>query len=163
MEISLTQNQVALVDEADFEKLNKYKWYATFAKHTKSFYAQRSEKVSNKRISVFMHREILGLKKGDKLQGDHINHDTLDNRRKNLRIVTNSQNMANTFAHTDNASGLKGVSWSKAAKKWKAQIQVGGKHFYLGVFDEKEEAYKAFCKACIKYHGKLPLEKSRKH
>ncbi len=110
--IELTQGQFALVDNADYDWLNRFKWSADWNNHTKSFYAARNSRTKNGKIcSVSMAREILGLKCGDKFQADHKNHDTLDNRRANLRIVTSQQNHFNR-------KNSKGYYWNKHAKKY---------------------------------------------
>jgi len=109
--IPLTQGQVALVDEADFEWLAQWKWYARWAENTQSFYAVRNERSvgsSSRQRAVFMHREILQLRPGDPRKGDHQNGDTLDNRRSNLRHATSSQNTINSRLRADNATGHHG-------------------------------------------------------
>src|SRR3990172_3465377 len=63
---------------------------------------------------------------------DHINGNKLDNRWCNLREATMAQNKANEGLRSSNTSGLKGVSWHKAAKKWRAYIGATGEH--LGLF-----------------------------
>jgi len=95
-QITLTQGQYAIVDDWNYEWLNQWKWCAGWAKNTKSYYAMRRAKGEFDRYyTIRMHREILGLKKGDRRQADHINHNTLDNRESNLRIVNNQQNCFN--------------------------------------------------------------------
>ena len=85
--IPLSRGLWTIVDAADYEWLAAYKWFALFAKHTGAYYAARKE--NGTRELVRMHRQILGLKEGNPLEGDHIYpFNTLDNRRKNLRIVT---------------------------------------------------------------------------
>jgi len=154
-EISLTQGKVALVDDEDYELVSKYKWYAHWDKHTRSFYADTTIQLpSRKRIRLSMHRLILGLEFGNKKQTDHINHDTLDNRRSNLRIVTTAQNQHNGRLLSNNNSGFRGVSLNKQTRKWIAQIKVSGKQIYLGSFKEKYKAAKAYDEAARKYHGK---------
>ena len=109
--IPLTQGQFAIVDNKDFEWLNQYKWFAIWEPHTQSFYAVRhSKSINGKRYMIYMSREILGLKCGDKRQADHINHQTLYNCRANLRIVTLQQNLWNQ-------KNPNGYSWNKRAKK----------------------------------------------
>ena len=61
---------------------------------------------------------------------DHANGDGLDNRWCNLRLATYGQNSANAGKRSNNTSGRKGVTWSKRAGKWEAQIQVAGRHLY---------------------------------
>jgi hypothetical protein len=86
---------------------------------------------------------------------DHINGDSLDNRRKNLRICTHSENCQNRKKRLDNTSGFKGVYWSKRSNKWVANIQIKSKRIYLGGFISKIKAAEAYQKANIKYHGKF--------
>lgn len=88
----------ALVDAADFEALSKHKWQ--MLRSGKTHYAMRSVHVPGTRsaaVTIYMHREILGLKPGDGhgIEADHINHDGLDNRRCNLRACTRSENLRN--------------------------------------------------------------------
>lgn len=78
---------------------------------------------------------------------DHINRDGMDNRIANLRHVTHSQNMANASVRTDNTSGYRGVSKDYYTNQWLAQIWVDGKHHRVGLFQTKDEAFDAYCKA----------------
>lgn len=76
---------------------------------------------------------------------NHIDHEDLDglnNKWKNIRKATRSQNLGNQKTHTNNTSGFKGVSWDKKANKWSARIQVNGKSKFLGYF-AKEDIDKA--------------------
>src|SRR5689334_13920703 len=90
--IPLGRGNYALVDARDFEALSVYRWGYITTRGRK--YATRYER-RGKRIKVFMHREILGLARGEKIQGDHINGNTLDNRRENLRRASHGQNQHN--------------------------------------------------------------------
>jgi hypothetical protein len=73
------------------------------------------------------------------LQGDHINGNTMDNRRANLRPVTASQNCQNTSAQPNTSSQHRGVSFQAKVGKWKAQVRLNGALHYLGLFDDEEE------------------------
>ncbi len=84
---------------------------------------------------------------------DHINGDTLDNRRANLRVCTMAQNVRNRKKPRTNTSGYKGVHWMPRHKKWMAKITCAGKHIFLGLFDDPAEAHAAYCAAAKKYHG----------
>jgi hypothetical protein len=93
-EIFLTRNQVALIDDDDYEWLMRWKWHV--AKGGNTFYAVRQiHLVNGKRGTVLMHRQILGLEEGDNREADHVNHYGLDNRSVNLRVVTHQQNSFN--------------------------------------------------------------------
>lgn len=108
-EIPLTKGQVALVDAEDFEWLNQWKWSVRFDKSTGCFYAQRYAYSGGVKQNIIMARLILGLEKGDLRQADHVDTgNTLDNRRFNLRIATQSQNNANRRIGRNNTSGFKG-------------------------------------------------------
>jgi len=136
--IWLTQGQFALVDDADYAWLNQWTWHAVYNATADSYYARRNETLlTGKRILIWMHRQILGLKRGDKRTGDHIHHDTLDNRRSNLWIVTYRENSQN---RRDGSSKYPGVHLIKKYLKWKAQIKINKKIKYLGLFDTEKEA-----------------------
>ena len=151
--IKLTQNKYALVDDNDFEELNKFKWHAL--KDENTFYTGRKiwDKKTKKQKYITMHRVIMKTPKGK--ETDHIDNNGLNNQRSNLRIVTHSQNQMNKGMSKNNTSGFKGVSWDKNSKKWLALIRFNGKQIYLGVYTTKEEASEAYIKACIKYHGEF--------
>lgn len=147
--IKLTQNKYALVDDSDFEKLNKFKWFPDKGGNT--FYVVRNSKDSKgKHKKVRMHQEIMKTPRG--METDHRDGNGLNNQRKNLRICTKSQNQHNRGKYQCNTSGFKGVSWHKNKEKWESQIRVDGTLKHLGSFLNKIEAYEAYCKACIKYH-----------
>ncbi len=144
--IPLTQGQFALVDDEDFERINQHKWYALWNSCTLSFYAVRKSKAKNgKQCQISMARQILGLIRSDKKQADHSNHDTLNNQRVNLRIVTRSQNQWNQ-------KKPKGYTWHKRDKKYQAQIGINGNLIYLGRFQYPEDARNAYLRAKKKYH-----------
>jgi len=83
---------------------------------------------------------------------DHIDNDRLNNRIKNLRAATKSQNNQNAKIRKDNTSGIKGVSWHKRVKKWVALCQTNGKQKHLGSFDTIEEAEKVIKEYREKQH-----------
>ena len=146
--IELTQGQHAIVDTEDFEQLNKHKWYANKIGH--SYYACRGSSWNKEKDQwneiLRMHRVVLGLKKGDGFEVDHINGDGLDNRRCNLRLVTKQQNRWNQATSKKGTSKYKGVSWDTTRDKWQAGITINGKRFALERFDNEVEAAKAYDK-----------------
>lgn len=129
-EIKLTKGKVALVDDEDFDLLNRHKWSCQVG----TSYAGRREK--NK--IIYMHRQIVIPRKG--LVVDHINGDGLDNRRSNLRAISHKENIRAMRWNRRNKSGYMGVSWHKAAKKWEACVTRNCKKVYLGVFANKKDA-----------------------
>ena len=131
-----------LVDDDIFEKLKtefkNLKWCIRKCTNRNNLqYFQK--RLSNGKL-IELHRWILGFPEG---YIDHINHDTLDNRKENLRLVSNSQNLLNARVRVDNKSGVKGVCMDKYRKKWEATIKVNYKKIYLGRFEKFEDAVKA--------------------
>ena len=82
---------------------------------------------------------------------DHINMNPSDNRLCNLRLATRSQNMANTKAHKDSLTGVKGVYFDKNRQKFAARIHVNGNCIQLGAFCELKEAKAAYAEASLQY------------
>lgn len=157
--IRLTQGKFAIVDDDDFEELNKYMWFAHDPNRGK-FYAVRNMRHPNftknlRQTSVKMHRQILGLGYGDKLHADHINGNTLDNRKSNLRAATPIENSVNRCISINSTSGYKGVNWHPGTGKWRARCGVDGKRISLGLYVTQKEAYKAYCKAAKELHGEF--------
>ena len=139
--IKLTQGKHTIIDDIDFIKLSNKKWYFSHG------YAMRDS--SNGRI--YMHRLINNTKIG--LDTDHINRNTLDNRRKNLRSVTRSQNQINRATQKNNTSGYKGITWNKKRKKWQAQILINNKYINLGCFIKIKDAIIIRKNAELIYHS----------
>ena len=154
--IALTKGQFAIVDSTDYEWLAVYRWKAIAGRLGK-FYAKRTVTRRNaKNHSVLMHREILGLQRGDERQGDHVNsRETLDNRRKNLRIATDLQNHHNMPKSKANTTGFKGVSRRADTSKFTAQIKVNGQVVYLGRTETPEEAAELYREAATRYFGEF--------
>lgn len=146
-EIKLTQGKVALVDDADFEHLNQWKWYAQKDRYT--YYAVRRD--GKKRMK--MHRVVLGLKYEDKLLPDHIDRNGLNNQRDNLRIATRSQNCANRASVKNAVSKYKGVSPMK--KRWQVHIVKNGVQKYIGLFKSEIDAANAYNKVATELHGQF--------
>lgn len=92
---------------------------------------------------------------------DHVNGDKTDNRFCNLRLATKAQNSQNSKLSIKNASGYKGVSWHKAAKKWRADICANRRLYFLGLFNNKEDAINARKKAEEELHGDFTGYKNR--
>lgn len=150
--LKLSKGLFAKVDDADFEWLNQWKWTAHFRGGRQGHGAYRNEKKNGKIIHIDLHRFITKCPKG--MIVDHINHDALDNRRKNLRVCTQSENCMNQRRRSNSTTGVKGVWWHEGAQKYTAAIMLNGKSTYLGVFKKKKDAAVAYAKAADKLFGK---------
>jgi hypothetical protein len=153
--IPLTQGQVALVDDADFDFLNQWKWFAHKAR-TGPYYACRNRKKSEAPgpFVVRMHRILLGVKKESEV--DHEDGNGLNNQRNNLRPATGAQNKQ-AFQRTrkNKASKFRGVVWHRRDRKFQAQVKNLGRTFYLGYFVSEEAAARAYDTAARRLFGEF--------
>jgi len=159
--IKLTQNQYTFIDDEDFDNLNQYKWFAHYCKSVENYYAERHNNRKEKRPLILMHRIILNAPSN--MEVDHINHNTLDNRKENLRICTKSQNHMNQKHRKNAISRYKGVNLAKKEYKnkvyqyWAAHIRINGKLVFLGHFKSEIQAAKAYDKAAKELFGEFAL------
>jgi hypothetical protein len=149
--IKLSQGKITLVDNSDFEYLSKFKWHA-HERHG-HWYALRT---GIKGKVIRMHRVI--IKANQNKMVDHINGDGLDNRRKNLRIATQSENARNAIKRNIGSSKYKGVGWHKASNKWCAKISFNKKDIWLGLFHSENKAAQAYNQAARKFHKNFAKE-----
>ena len=119
------------VDLDDFEKIKPYKWH-----NTEDGYIQAHD-FDKKRTTLRLNRVVIGVQGEDWINNhvDHINRIPEDNRKCNLRIATNSENLRNIYR--------KYVSYHKASKKWYARITCDGERKVLGLYDTEKEALEA--------------------
>jgi hypothetical protein len=150
-EIQLTGGMVALVDDADYDWLNQWKWHAMRRACCGDYCAVRNTYSEGKKL-IYMHRLILGITDRNILS-DHINRNPLDNQRHNLRAVNNAQNMMNRGASNGSSSKYKGVRYHKLSKKWQAQIGVNRTTKSLGYYISEVDAAAAYNKAAKELHG----------
>jgi hypothetical protein len=141
--------QFAVIDAADVETVSAYRWGRT--RSTGKCYAiSRIKLPDGRRQNVFMHRLI--LKPMPNSLVDHVNGDTLDNRRTNLRQCSHAENMRNTFMR-DNKTGFKGV-W-KHGKGYYASIEKKGQKCRIGPFSTPEMAAAAYAGAATILFGEF--------
>lgn len=141
-EIVLSQGKVALVDAEDYERISQFKW------NFNGRYAKRTVLVDGKYITIMLHNFIMNTPEG--MVVDHIDGNRLDNRKTNLRICTRLENSWNQKPR-NNVSGYKGVSFYKPRNKWRARIGQD----YIGLFDTKEEAAKAYNLKAKRLYGEF--------
>ena len=150
--IKLSKGKFALIDDEDFERASKIIWHL---QKTRWFeYAANSITVSpNKQSKLYLHRFILNAPKG--MVVDHIDGNGLNNQKSNLRLCTNGQNQS-CGKKRSAASGFRGVGRSQNRhKKWQVYITHENEKHFIGCFENKIEAAKAWDKAAIKYHGEF--------
>lgn len=137
--IEITQGYYTLVSDRDFKLLNQYSWYAKKTKNTVYALTNIQEKTIQKA------RLIMNPKKYEIV--DHINMNGLDNRRRNLRLCTRSQNRMNTLKYDHNKAGYKGVHKCRSKKNpYRSQIRFKSKIYHLGCFKTAKEAALAYNK-----------------
>jgi hypothetical protein len=147
-----------LIDDEDLDKIQKFKWSIYLLRKTKPYV--RMVKTKNNKKGIYLHRFLLNLD-NPKVQVDHINGNSLDNRRCNLRICKNpGQNAINRPKQKNNNSGYKGVFLRKDKDYinkniYRAAIRVNQKLIHLGNFTDKKEAAKAYNKAAMQYFGEF--------
>lgn len=139
---------VMKVDYADWENLKQYNWHIT-----KGGYVVRQKKFKGIPKAFYFHRDLMNPPSD--MFVDHKNGDKLDNRRENLRLCNNSQNLANKGKIRSNTSGFKGVSWSKLWNYYEAYIQVDGKKKHLGCYTCALRAASVYNDAATKYFGEF--------
>lgn len=158
------RNRESLWTIVDLEDLDKilsfpYTWFSTFYKNVNGYYANASENISKgeggkkKNRNVLLHKFVLNATKDNV---DHINHNTLDNRKENLRIIKTRNNLTNRKTkNKNNKSGFRNVC--RIDNQWSVQLQVDGKKTNLGKFplDKLEEAAKFAEDMRKKYYGEF--------
>lgn len=120
----------AIVDDDDYDRLSNHSWCLDIG----GGYPMTRHKTKQYR----MHRMIMPAPRG--FVTDHINRNKLDNRKTNLRVVTNSENMHNVGIRSTNTSGYRGVTYSNRDRVWIAQVKVNYKNIVIGRFKDKESA-----------------------
>lgn len=138
------------VDDADYQALARHTWHALQTpNHT---YASRYTPCPEKgRRRIYMHREILQAPSG--MLVDHIDRNSLDNRRSNLRLCTYSQNAANAIYAPGRGSPFRGVRYSSVQSCYIASISHQGRRHVLGSFGDEVEAASAYDEAAVKLFG----------
>jgi hypothetical protein len=145
-ELELTRGFVALIDEADAEMVSVCNWYASFNGHHPYPYVKG--KLPRAKSPCRLHRYILGFPDGIV---DHIDGDTLNNRRMNLRVVDPTMSNANTGIRRDSLNAFKGIR--RNGNKFAAHIRCNGVRKYLGIFPTPIEAALAYDAAAIEAFG----------
>lgn len=148
--IQLNHGKAAIVDDDLYDELSSYRWkyrrHRTRPEKDGYVYCYSSSR------TVYMHRFVMEEPAG---RVDHRNGDPLDNRRSNLRLASQTQNLGNAALSTRNKSGYKGVSLEKRTQKWRATIRFKHKHYELGLFDDPLEAARRYDQAALELFGEF--------
>ena len=135
-----------IIDVEDVDKIKNFGWHL-----------EKSGRYTNYCSSYKLgaiHRYLMNVKDSS-IVVDHINQNGLDNRKCNLRVCTNQNNICNCKIPKNNKSGCKGVYWSKDKNKWTVQITINNKTKYIGRFSSYEDAVKARKEASKQYYGEF--------
>ena len=146
VEIKLCNDKSTFVDIDMYETIKDDHW--TFS--SDGYAVSSSGRFKFKRL----HRVIIGCEDDKSIIVDHIDRDKLNNRRSNLRTVTDHENGINQSKRKDNKSGIIGVCWWDRDQNWLAQIKYNYKRYFLGYYNNFDDAVKARLRAELKYFGK---------
>jgi len=149
LKLTKKKNLQCLIDSSDADWLNCWDWGINRSKSGKIYAVRYFRKNSNRGL-IYLHRAVLGFPQGEV---DHINGNTLDNRRENLRVCTHQQNQCNRKIGKNNTSGFKGVYFNKNNNNYRSEICFKNKKYFLGYFKSALEASKAYNKKSIELHG----------
>lgn len=142
----------AQVDDADFEILNRFKWYLKVC--TKgNIYCRAPIYKNGKRINILMHRFLLDCSIGEII--DHKDGNGMNNQRSNIRRCTHQQNAQNYRTPLTNKSGFKGVSFYKPTGKYVVYVKSNKKNLNVGYFTDLITAAHAYNEAAKKYYGEF--------
>lgn len=148
-EVKCSAGRIALVDDADYDLVSQYTW-------TSGNYPTTYPIINGKVTAIGMHQLILGIVgMWPQVVCDHRNRNKYDNQRQNLRLTSQSRNLANMRKHRNATSKYKGVSWHSKARKWVVQIQCDERHEYLGLFSDEEEAARVYDSAARERFGEF--------
>lgn len=142
---------VALIDVGDVERVQGHSWGAWQYRSAGKLFVYAGAVIDGK--SVLMHRLLVDAPEG--LLVDHKNHNTLDNRRSNLRACTRSQNQRNRRLNANSTTGVKGVRFDRSSGRYIAEIRTGGERLHLGRFVDLDTAAEAYRRAAEQFHGEF--------
>ena len=144
------------MDDEDWEKVSKFKWVVNSPKKANGkHYVQYDFYENNIHHALLLHRLIMNCDYRDNLYVDHINGNTLDNRKCNLRVCSIAENTRNQQKHRDSINPYKGIKYSVRDKLWVARIQYNKKRIYVGYNKDPIEAAKAYDRKAIELHGEF--------
>jgi hypothetical protein len=149
MTLTMTSGHTLVVDDADASIAASRSWQAQPGK-SGTFYA--AGLIDGKK--VYLHRLIMQAGQGQRV--DHINGNGLDNRRDNLRLCSNAENMRNMrVSPLRGSSAFKGVSWNRRRNKWRAYIVKDGRQLSIGYFTNESDAARSYDRTAALMFGQF--------
>ena len=151
----LLDGKTVLIDAESYTLVRAHKWHynKSEAKRAGLYYMWTHIRIGNKDHKNSLHRMILGIPVGAKVHVDHINGNSLDNRKSNLRITDSKHNQWNRKIGKSNKSGYKGVGWHKASGKWRVRLTAHKTEIYGGLFTDIMDAARAYDKLASMHYG----------
>lgn len=143
-------SEFAVIDGADLPTVERHKWW--LQRDRNNNYAYTVAKIAGKRVSIRMHRLIMGASDGDGLIVDHADGDGLNNQRYNLRMATAAENARNSRTRGNKITGFRGVDMV-CVGKFRATIMASGAIHRIGYFADAQKAARAYDDAAVRLHG----------
>lgn len=139
--IRVGPERFTIVDDSDFELVARYSWQSYL--HHGNFVVHRPRRDFDPQglglpRKIYLHRFLMNAQKGQIV--DHIDGDSLNNQRSNLRFCDYSGNSSNTSSRLGSSSRFLGVSRSRTPNRWVAQYEFNYKNYHIGVYDSEKEA-----------------------
>ncbi len=141
-EIELSQGEVAIVDDADYPLVADFKWCYRAERDGRQGYAVRHKKIDGKPKMCYLHREIMPAPPGHEVI--FLNHDRLDCRRENLKVMTKQEARQHHRVRRDSKSGVKGVRCNLDTGMWSAYVCRNGRYHSVGTYYTREAAREAY-------------------
>lgn len=154
MELNISGYTV-LIDDEDWERVSKHKWSVSTGGGREKPYFRMHFYVGKERKTLQLHRFLLGCVPNDGKQVDHIDGNTFNNRKENLRLCNTHENNRNRGKPKNNTTGYKGVYVSDGDDRWRARVKYLGKSIQIGTYGSPKEAAIAYDKYVLKLHGEF--------
>jgi hypothetical protein len=151
--LKTTNNFLFIVDDDWAPLVRNHTWCASGAKKSKKKYVTAKLYVDKKTETFLLHRLIVGALRGETV--DHINGNSFDNRRANLRVATHQENLFNRGARKDSESGLKCVFYDKSRGKWAVRIKTKQQGRFFKRYPTKEVAIAEYNRIAREWHGEF--------
>jgi hypothetical protein len=147
-EIKLNLGFVAIIDDDDYPNISLNKWFIDFKGNVT--YAVRNEMTLGKSRKIYMHRVVMGARKGQVV--DHLDYNGLNNQKNNLRICTHGQNLQH---HYSAWGELPYIGVVRKREKFHARIVFNKERFCLGCYFTMEEAARVYDRKAIELYGEF--------